>query len=169
MRQNPKSLITVVAGLALLAPTALVTHAGAPAQANKALVKTTSAKMLVTSKGLTLYVFAIDKPNVSNCYATCAKFWPPLTVPAGMKPATTMPGIAGKFGTATRKDGTSQLTLSGSPLYTFSKDKGAGDMYGQGLFASGGYWWAVVVPGSKSSGSGSSSGAGGSGGYGQGH
>jgi predicted lipoprotein with Yx(FWY)xxD motif len=166
MRLAPKSLISVVAGLALLAPSALGVHAKAPVQASTALVKTTAAKILVTSKGMTLYIFAIDEPNVSNCYATCAKFWPPMTVPAGMQPATSMPGIPGKFGTTTRKDGTHQLTFNGAPLYTFIKDKDAGDMYGQGLYAVGGYWWAVVVPGSKAS---SSSSSGSAGGYGNGY
>jgi predicted lipoprotein with Yx(FWY)xxD motif len=146
-------LIAVVAGLALLAPSLLVAPGRAPVQASTALVKTTGAKILVTSKGMTLYVFAIDKPKLSNCYGTCAKFWPPLMVPASTQPATSMPGIPGKFGTTTRTDGTHQLTFNGAPLYTFIKDKDAGDMYGQGLYAVGGYWWAVVVPGSKSSGS----------------
>jgi len=165
MRPVQRSLLTVGAGLGLLAPTALAVQAGAPMKAGSAAVKTSSSKMLVTSKGMTLYVFAIDKPKVSNCYTTCAKFWPPMTVPTGMQPSTTMPGIPGKFGTTTRKDGTKQLTYGGSPLYTFIKDKDPGDMYGQGLFASGGYWWAVVVPGSTSAGGGNSGSSGGSGGY----
>jgi predicted lipoprotein with Yx(FWY)xxD motif len=100
---------------------------------------------LVTAKGLALYVFAPDKPNVSTCYATCAKYWPPLLVSAGAKVPATMPGIPGKFGTTMRKDGTHQLTYDGAPLYTFIKDKDSGDMYGQGVVAGGGYWWAVVV------------------------
>jgi hypothetical protein len=56
-----------------------------------------------------------------------------------------MQGIPGKFGTTMRKDGTRQLTYDGAPLYTFIKDKDSGDMYGQGVVAGGGYWWAVVV------------------------
>jgi predicted lipoprotein with Yx(FWY)xxD motif len=49
-------------------------------------------------------------------------------------------------------------TYDGAPLYTFIKDKDSGDMYGQGVVASGGYWWAVVVArGTPSGSSGSSS------------
>jgi predicted lipoprotein with Yx(FWY)xxD motif len=45
----------------------------------------------------------------------------------------------------TRKDGTRQLTYDGAPLYTFSGDTKAGQMDGQGLNVSGGYWWMVVA------------------------
>ena len=34
-------------------------------------------------------------------------------------------------------------------LYSFIKDKDSGDLYGEGLLASGGYWWAVVVKGAN--------------------
>lgn len=152
MRKVRTTFVTLVTGLLLLAPAALVVHASTPSKDSSALVQATSSKILVTSKGLTLYAFALDKPNVSNCTGTCAKFWPPLTVPAGMQAPTTMPGISGKFGTTMRKDGTKQITFDQSPLYTFVKDKDSSDMYGQGLFASGGFWWAVAVPGSKHSG-----------------
>jgi predicted lipoprotein with Yx(FWY)xxD motif len=116
-------------------------------------VKVAPSQLLVTAKGLALYVFAPDKPNVSTCYAVCAKYWPPLLVSATAKVPATMPGIPGKFGTTMRKDGTRQLTYDGAPLYTFIKDKDSGDMYGQGVVAGGGYWWAVVAARGMSSGS----------------
>jgi predicted lipoprotein with Yx(FWY)xxD motif len=163
MRTAHGLLISGLAALALLAPTAPGIQAASHARAADAMVKTNSSKILVTNKGMTLYVFALDKPNVSNCNGTCAKFWPPVTVPASMQVPTTMTGMPGKFGTTTRKDGATQLTYDGSPLYTFIKDKDASDMYGQGLFASGGFWWAVVVNKSKSSDTGGSSNNGGGG------
>jgi predicted lipoprotein with Yx(FWY)xxD motif len=105
-----------------------------------ALVKTTSAHVLVTPKGKTLYVFAPDPKGTSTCYGECAKFWPPCLVGSNAHPATTIAGIPGTFGVITRTDGARQLTYDGAPLYTFAGDKKLGDMNGQGLFASGGYW-----------------------------
>jgi plastocyanin len=129
------------------------THAAVP-------VKAASAKLLVNAQGMTLYVFAPDKPNKSVCYDKCAAFWPPALVPKGTTVPATMPGIAGKLGVTIRTGGARQLTFDGAPLYTFVKDKKPGDMTGQGLDISGGYWWAVVAVASPSSSSSSSSGSG---------
>jgi plastocyanin len=110
------------------------------------LVKTASAKVLVNAQGMTLYVFAPDKPNKSVCYSKCAAFWPPALVPKGTNVPATLPGITGKLGVAIRTGGARQLTFDGAPLYTFVNDKKPGDMTGQGLDVSGGYWWVVVTP-----------------------
>lgn len=118
-----------------------------PAAAANALVTLAPGKILKDPRGLTLYVFAPDAPNKSTCYGTCARYWPPVMVPAGTKPAAKMPGIAGTFGVAMRRDGAQQLTYDRAPLYTFLEDKDGGDAYGQGVFASGGYWWVVVAAG----------------------
>ena len=113
--------------------------AAAPAAA---LVKTAPAHILVDAKGMTLYLFSPDKPNKSVCTGACAKYWPPLLVPAGTTAPATLPGIVGPFGAATRADGSSQLTYDGAPLYTWIKDKKPGDMTGQGVE---GIWWAVTA------------------------
>jgi predicted lipoprotein with Yx(FWY)xxD motif len=117
------------------------------------LVKAASAKLLVNAQGMTLYVFAPDKPNKSVCYGECAALWPPVLVPKGTKVPAAMPGITGRLGVAIRTGGPQQLTFDRAPLYTFVKDKKPGDMTGQGLVASGGYWWAVVAGATSSSGS----------------
>ena len=119
---------------------------GAQARTTAALVKTTPARILVDQRGMTLYVFAIDKKNQSVCYGKCAHFWPPVIAPTGTTVPATMPGIKGTFGATRRTDGKRQLTFDGAPLYTFLEDKKPGDMTGQGLFASRGYWWVVVAP-----------------------
>jgi predicted lipoprotein with Yx(FWY)xxD motif len=135
----------------LLLPT-FVSLASTPAQAQRhpaasaALVKVAPAHVLVAPKGLTLYVFAPDKPNKSTCYGKCATFWPPVVVPSGTTPPAHLPGIPGTFGVAMRTDGTRQLTYDRAPLYTFLEDKSAGAMNGQGLDYLG-YWWVVVADG----------------------
>lgn len=112
-----------------------------------ALVKTTPARILVAPNGRTLYVFASDRKNKSACYGTCAKFWPPVVVKKGASAPSKIGSLPGTFGVAMRKDGTEQLTYDGAPLYTFAEDKKKGDMNGQGLFAAGNFWWAVVAGG----------------------
>jgi predicted lipoprotein with Yx(FWY)xxD motif len=132
---------------ALFLVTSVAAGVGMAGQARAAdaapLVKTASSQMLVNAQGMTLYLFTPDKKNQSNCNGGCAKAWPPLVVPSGVKPPTSLAGISGTFGTATRADGTTQLTYDGAPLYTFAKDAKPGDINGQGVA---GVWWIVVAP-----------------------
>ncbi|HZU14033.1 MAG TPA: hypothetical protein VFB58_14420 [Chloroflexota bacterium] len=133
-----------VAAITAESPVLARSHSSAHAAS---LVKMRAAHILVNAKGRTLYVFAADSKNKSTCYGGCAGFWPPVTVPSGTTPPRTMSGIPGTFGVIMRTDGSHQLTYDGAPLYTFAGDKKKGQMNGQGLVASGGYWWAVVVAG----------------------
>jgi len=141
----PARLISLIAAPLLLASGVAGASAGSHNSAAAPLVKTAAGHLLVNAKGLTIYVFAPDSKNKSTCTGGCAKFWPPVAVPKGGAVPKTMTGIAGTFGQIMRADGSHQLTFDGAPLYTFLNDKKAGDMFGQGLVASGGYWWAVVT------------------------
>ena len=132
---------------ALVALVATPAQARAHAPATAALVKAVPARILVTATGMTLYTFALDKPDKSAGYGPCAKYWPPLLVPKGDHPAARMTGVQGTFGMALRTGGTPQLTYDGAPLYTFLGDQKAGQMNGQGSTASHGYWWVVVADG----------------------
>jgi predicted lipoprotein with Yx(FWY)xxD motif len=134
--------LPVILGLAVGA-----VQAAPHSHAAAALVTVAPGKILKDAKGLTLYVFAKDPPNKSTCYSTCAKYWPPALVPSGTKPPAKMSGIPGTFGVVMRTDGSQQLTYDHAPLYTFIEDKDSGDFYGQGVYASGGFWWIVVAAG----------------------
>lgn len=147
MSLSHRRLLAVLATPALLAVAVTAAQASAHALASAALVKAAPANILVTPKGMTLYVFAPDKAKKSTCYGECAKFWPPLLAPKGAPPAAHLPGVPGTFGVAMRTDGTHQLTYDGAPLYTFLEDTKAGQMNGQGLDVAGGYWWVVVAGG----------------------
>ena len=147
MRSFPRHIRSLLAIPALAALAIGGMQAAPRAEASSAPVKLTAGKILQTPKGLTLYIFAADPPNKSTCYDTCAKYWPPLLVPMGTKPTAKMTGIPGTFGVIMRKDGTQQLTYDRAPLYTFLEDKDSKDAYGQGVVASGGYWWVVVAAG----------------------
>jgi predicted lipoprotein with Yx(FWY)xxD motif len=130
---------------ATAAPATQAPATAAPASADSgaavALADTSLGKVLVDGKGLTLYVFTPDNAGDSTCYDKCEAAWPPL-LGAG---ATAGDGLtAGDLGTAARKDGKTQVTFKGWPLYYFAADKAAGDVAGQGV---GGKWWVVDATG----------------------
>ncbi len=100
-------------------------------------------QILVTTDGMTLYNFAIDTPEMSNCTTSaCVAFWPPYLV--GAQP-TSEPNLPGKLSTITRPDGSKQVTYNGSPLYTFALDKNPGDANGDGVNEFGGIWHVVSI------------------------
>lgn len=99
---------------------------------------------LLDSKGMTLYLFTKDTPNTSNCYDKCATAWPPLLTTG--KPAAGDGVDASKLGITTRKDGATQVTYNGWPLYYYQKDKAAGDVTGQDV---GSVWFVVSAAGDK--------------------
>ena len=53
------------------------------------------------------------------------------------------------MGSTTRKDGSTQVTYNGHPLYNFSGDVKAGDTTGQGSHAFGADWYVLAPTGDK--------------------
>jgi len=100
-------------------------------------------QVIVDSKGMTLYWFAIDTPSKSNCSGSCLTYWPPVK-----GPLTAGSGVTGTLGTITGTDGTKQATYLGHPLYTYIGDKSPGQNTGNGKNLSGGLWWEMTVSGS---------------------
>ena len=101
----------------------------------------TLGPLLTDAQGKTLYMFANDKPGVSNCSGECASFWPPLVVDASTLP-TGPAAIAAGLGTTSRDDGSQQVTYNGEPLYYWVKDTKPSDTLGQGVNGV----WFVVAP-----------------------
>ena len=82
--------------------------------------------MLVDHAGMTLYTFDKDSGGKSMCNGECATNWPPLKANAGES-------AKDKWTQVTRDDGSMQWAYDGKPLYTFIKDKKAGDKTGDGM------------------------------------
>jgi predicted lipoprotein with Yx(FWY)xxD motif len=139
------AVVLVAAGIvAALLATSHARAAQTSAQVN--MHQTALGRILVDSKGRTLYLFAPDKHGKSTCYGQCATFWPPLIA---TKAAHTGAGLqASLFGTTVRKGGQVQVTYDKHPLYRFAEDAKAGQAKGQGLNAAGGLWWVVSPAGS---------------------
>jgi predicted lipoprotein with Yx(FWY)xxD motif len=102
--------------------------------------------ILYDLSGHTLYTFEKDKGTTSSCYGACAKTWPPaLTEGKARADGEASPA---KVGTTKRKDGTTQLTYAGHPVYTYSRDRSA-EISGNGVKSFGGEWNAIRPSGEK--------------------
>jgi len=140
--------IAVLSAVGLVLLFVAVAGAGAPAatpSGGSVALKTGkvgAVTVLTNAKGFTVYTFAADRPGKSNCYGSCAAYWPPVT---GSPSAAA--GVTGTFGTITRTDGTKQVTWNGHPLYTYVGDRGPGQAGGNNLNLNGGVWHEVVVSG----------------------
>ena len=120
---------------------------GGPAAAIAVASVGNLGKVLVDSKGYTLYYFEKDEGGKSACYGACAGGWPPLTTVGAPKG---MSGVqASKLGTTKRKDGTEQVTYAGWPLYTYVADEKPGEANGNDIDAFGAEWYALHANGEK--------------------
>lgn len=106
--------------------------------------------VLVDSNGMTLYDFHKDKGTTSSCYGPCAEGWPPMLTEG--EPTVGNGASASKLGTTERKDGTTQVTYAGHPLYTFVEDKKPGEAKGNDVSAFGGQWYALKGNGEEAGG-----------------
>jgi predicted lipoprotein with Yx(FWY)xxD motif len=91
--------------------------------------KTSLGRILVDSRGRTLYLFEKDKSKKSACSGSCATFWPPLLTSG--KPRAGAGVRAALLGTIRRAGGARQVTYRGHPLYTFKLEH-AGQTSGEG-------------------------------------
>ena len=123
---------------------------GGSSAATAATVKLADSKLgkiLVDSKGDTLYLFQADTGTASTCYSACAAVWPPLTTSS--EPIAG-PGVAAaKLGMTKRSDGTSEVTFNGHPLYTFAGDSSRGQTTGEGNKGFGAEWDVLSAAGNK--------------------
>jgi predicted lipoprotein with Yx(FWY)xxD motif len=104
-------------------------------------------KVLVDPKGMTLYYFQKDQGGKSACYGACEQGWPPLITEG--EPQAGEGAMASKLGTTERKDGTTQVTYAGWPLYTFVEDKKPGEDNGTDSKAFGASWYPLHPNGQK--------------------
>ena len=97
-------------------------HAAEPAK----VMNGPKGKIYTAQNGMTLYIFDKDEKGKSNCSGECAAAWPPLMADATSK-------ASGEWTIVERADGSKQWAYEGKPVYTFVKDKKAGDVTGDGF------------------------------------
>ena len=105
------------------------------------VIRTRAGTVLASSRGLTLYYYAEDKPGSgkSMCTGSCATAWPPLAAPVKAPAGVRLPG---RLRTITRPNGLKQVTLNGYPLYLYIGDKAPGQATGNGI---GGAWHVIKI------------------------
>ena len=147
-----KKAYLAIAALALVASLPLAASAGAAGKG--ATVKTGKAgglgQVIVGASGMTLYDFHKDKGKTSSCYGQCAENWPPLLTNGS--PKASGGAMSSLLGTTKRKDGTTQVTYKGHPVYRFVGDSKPGEANGNGLTAFGGKWHALHPNGAETAG-----------------
>src|SRR5262245_18892504 len=142
----PAAVAAVTTVAAIGAALALAGGAAAASGATVDVAKSPFGRILVDSKGRTLYDFPPDTRGTSTCYGACAALWPPLTTNGKPKAG---PGVkAPLLGTTKRSDGRVEVTYGGHPLYYYVADTRRGETTGQGLNQFGAPWW-VITPAGK--------------------
>lgn len=101
------------------------------------------------ANGRALYMFTPDTGGTSTCYDACAEAWPPFLAPEGTPSARGGELESSLIGTTERRDGATQVTYGGFPLYYFQKDREAGQTTGQDIHGFGGEWYLVTPEGTK--------------------
>jgi predicted lipoprotein with Yx(FWY)xxD motif len=76
--------------------------------------------MLFDASGQPIYLFDKEHSSTAQCYGACADDWPPVLT-------TGLPRAAhgvreALLGTTARKDGTTQVTYAGHPLYFYAHE-----------------------------------------------
>jgi predicted lipoprotein with Yx(FWY)xxD motif len=138
------------AALLALAPTLALAHAARTAAATQiGVAQSKLGKMLVDSRGHSLYLFTRDTTSSSGCYGACAHTWLPLTATSS-RAITAKAGSGLKsssFGVLKRTDGKLQVTFDKHPMYTFRGDTKAGSLRGEGASQFSGRWYVVGTGG----------------------
>jgi predicted lipoprotein with Yx(FWY)xxD motif len=143
----PAALVAATLAAAIASALALAGGNGSTTGTMVKLANSPVGRILVDSKGITLYDFPPDKGTTSVCYGACAALWPPLTTHG--KPIAG-PGVrASLLGTTKRSDGKLEVTYGGHPLYYFVSDRKPGQTTGQGINQFGGPWWVISAAGKE--------------------
>src|SRR6266436_6259626 len=98
-------LVAALAAAAVIASLAAALALAGQTQTGRtkvAVARSAVGRILVDSKGITLYDFVQDKGTTSTCYGACAALWPPLLTTG--KPIAGTGVRASLLGTTKRKD-----------------------------------------------------------------
>ena len=105
---------------------------------------TAYGKILVNSKGDTLYLWAKDKNDKSACSGGCLAVWPFVLISG--KP-TAGSGVNAKLLGTIKVKGGNEVTYNKHPLYTYVSDVKPGIISGEGNKSFGAPWWVVSTAG----------------------
>ena len=96
--------------------------------------------MLFSPGDQAIYVFENDPKHESVCYGECAEAWPPVLTEG--EPVAGGGTDEDLVGTTQRRDGSTQVTYAGRPLYFYAHE-GPGEVRCHNVDLNGGLWWVV--------------------------
>jgi predicted lipoprotein with Yx(FWY)xxD motif len=134
-------LAAVLFGLCTASTAPAPTSTGSSVQLLK-IARVGGRSVVTNARGFTLYWFGPDTATKSNCYGTCALYWPPVV---GIPRAG--PGLGGELGTIRRSHGPAQVTYDGHPLYSYVGDGAPGQAAGNNIDLNGGLWHEMTASG----------------------
>lgn len=108
------------------------------------LRSTKYGKILVNSRGYTVYLWVKDKRDKSVCNSACLAVWPFVLVKGT---PTAGAGVKRSLLGTIKVKGGHDVTYNGHPLYTFVSDTRPGAITGEGNKTFGGAWWVVSAAG----------------------
>jgi predicted lipoprotein with Yx(FWY)xxD motif len=123
------------------------TTASAASNATVKLARTAKGRLLVNSRGFTLYMFTADRRQTDRCVKVrgCTAPWPPLTVKTR---ATAGSGLSRSLlATIKLPNGRHQVTYAGRPLYGYTGDGSPASTGYIGITSFGGTWLGVNAAG----------------------
>ncbi len=155
LRQSARLAIAAALGVAALlgglafagtADGAGQTAEGAQAVATLTVRKSAFGSILFDGRGRALYGFTRDRRGgPSQCYGACATAWPVQYAKGALRAG---PGVKQSLlGTTKRRDGRTQVTYNGWPLYYYVDDVRPGQVTCQNVDEFGGLWLVVKPSG----------------------
>jgi predicted lipoprotein with Yx(FWY)xxD motif len=110
------------------------------------VMDTRYGRMLFDGRGRALYLFTRERGSArSRCYADCATAWPPFLTRG--RPRAGNGARSALLGTTRRRDGKTQVTYNGHPLYYYVTDRKPGQVTCQDVTEFGGTWLVVSPSG----------------------
>jgi predicted lipoprotein with Yx(FWY)xxD motif len=102
--------------------------------------------MLFDGNRQAIYIWQVEDSATPECYDDCAVAWPPVLTDG-------LPVASGEvdpqlLGTAQRRDGTTQVTYGGHPLYFYAHEA-PGEVKCHNVATHGGLWWVVQPDGTR--------------------
>jgi len=101
--------------------------------------------VLFDGSGQAIYTFGTDGTGRPSCYGDCARAWPPVLTTG--RPVARGGVLAQLLGVTSRRDGTSQVTYAGKPLYFYGRE-GKHVVLCHNVREFGGLWLAITETGS---------------------
>lgn len=100
--------------------------------------------MLFDGSGQAIYTFGAERTTEPACYGDCASSWPPVLTSG--RPVARDGVDAALLGVTSRRDGSTQVTYRGKPLYFYAHE-GKHVVLCHDVREFGGLWLAVTKAG----------------------